>query len=328
MTITIKKAGEKVASKVIGGAHATAKAAAAKNVASHPTMEVKPPHAVNAAEAPHYIPAKQSTTQTMMPWRGWVDRFLKDKLNDDQYKTYRDTFFFMPDDPNNLQQVAFAADKTPVSADGKTAVSIREVSPGSQPAVDVPLHDLDDDPYDSKYFSKDTRRRYVNPEFPHPDIEQIKLDMQDPNDPEVQEAKQKLASGPSSSPGNGCNFATGPSDFDPSGLRAVMAVTNAEIEKEMDKHMPNHVSFFPSRVLLPSKSLLYTALTQRCFRVQIYSSRNRLGRRMRKNLLRGTRNVISQSHWVVFGTLLRRNVVSQGGKPILPASCVDSSTVR
>ena len=145
-----------------------------------------------------------------------MDRFLKDKLNDEQYAKYRDTFFFMPDDPNNLQQVAFANAKTTVSADGKTAVSIREVSPGSQPPVDVPLHDLDDDPYDSKYFSKDTRRRFVNPEFPHPDIEQIKLDMQNPDDPDVQEAKKKLAKGPSSSPGNGCRFATGPSDFDPS----------------------------------------------------------------------------------------------------------------
>jgi hypothetical protein len=235
MTITIKKVGEKVASKVIGAAHATAKASAAH-------MEAKPPHAISAAEAPHYIPAKVSNTETMMPWRGWVDRFLQDKLDSDQYAKFRDYIYFMPDDPNNMQQVAFANKKTTVSADGKTSSAIREISPGNQGHVDIPLHDLDDDPYDSKYYSKDTSRRFTNPEFPHPDIEQIKLDMQDPNDPEVQEAKKKLAAGPASSPGNGLRFATGPSDFDPTGLRAVMAVTHAEMEKEMDKHMPDHVS--------------------------------------------------------------------------------------
>mmetsp|Transcript_41069 Transcript_41069/g.63229 ORF Transcript_41069/g.63229 Transcript_41069/m.63229 type:complete len:283 (+) Transcript_41069:77-925(+) len=241
MTITIKKAGEKVASKVIGAAHASAKAAAAKTAADHPTMDVGAPRAIGQVEAPHYKPAKESHTHTMMPWRGWIDRFLQDKMTSEQYEQYRDTFHFMPSDPNDMQQVPFADRKTVVSEDGKTAAAIREVSPGSQPAVDIPLHELDDDPYDSKYFSKDTRRRFVDPEFPHPDIEQIKLDMQDPDDPEVQEAKKKLAAGPPSSPGNGLRFATGPSDFDPTGLRAVMAVTHAEIEKEMENHMPNHL---------------------------------------------------------------------------------------
>ena len=53
MTVTFKKAGEAVASKVIQTGKTAAKAAAAR-----PTMEVKPPHAVNKAEAPHMIPGK------------------------------------------------------------------------------------------------------------------------------------------------------------------------------------------------------------------------------------------------------------------------------
>merc|ERR1712166_1613044 len=81
------------------------------------------------------------------------------------------------------------------------------------------------DPYDTGYFKRDTRRRYIDPEFPHPDVEQLKLDMQDPNDPEVQEAKKQLAIGPASSPG----------------LRAVMAVNNEELFKSLDKHMPDHL---------------------------------------------------------------------------------------
>jgi len=236
MTVTFKKAGEAVASRVIQSSKKGAKAAGA----IIPSREVKPPRAVSKEEAPHMIPARESTTKSMMPWKGWVDRLLKDKMTPDQYSTMRNTFYFWPEDPYNLMQMPPGSTKIPISQDGQEA-GFREVSPGSQPAVDIPLHDLDDDPYDSGYFKKDTRRRYIDPEFPHPEIEQLKLDMQDPNDPEVQAAKEKLAAGPKSSPGNGLRFATGPSDFDPTGLRAVMAVTNAEIEKEMDKHMPDHL---------------------------------------------------------------------------------------
>lgn len=238
MTITIKKAGEAAVSRVI---HSSKSSAAKAASGIQPTIEVKPPRAISKTEAPHVIPAKEPSTATMMPWKGWVDRFLKDKMSADQYQTWRNTFYFWPEDPYNLMQMPPGSYKVPVSADGKE-FGYREVSPGSQPGVSVPLHNLDDDPYDSGYFKKDTRRRYVDPEFPHPEIEQLKLDMQDPNDPEVQAAKEKLAAGPKSSPGNGLRFATGPSNFDPTGLRAVMAVTNAQIQKELDKHMPDHVS--------------------------------------------------------------------------------------
>lgn len=245
MTVTFKKVGEAVASRVI---HSSKSAAAKAGGAIIPTIEVKPPRAVSKEEAPHMIPAKESLTTTMMPWRGWVDRLLKDKMSAEQYQTFRNTFYFWPEDPFNLMQMPPGTYKVPITADGKEA-GFREVSPGSQPAVSVPLHDLDDDPYDSGYFKKDTRRRYTDPEFPHPEIEQLKLDMQDPNDPEVQAAKAKLAAGPKSSPGNGLRFATGPSNFDPTGLRAVMAVTNAEIQKELDKHMPDHVSTIETKGL-------------------------------------------------------------------------------
>jgi hypothetical protein len=178
----------------------------------------------------------------MMPWKGWVERLMKDKMDPKTYKGVKDFFYFWPEDVNNLHQVPYPSTRIVVSKDGKETAAYREVSPGSQPAVDVPRDDLDADPYDSGYFKRDTRRRYVDPEFPHADVEMLKLEMQDPNDPEVQEAKKKLASGPPSSPGNKNVFATGPSNYDPSGLRSVMAVNNEALYAELDKHMPDHVS--------------------------------------------------------------------------------------
>ena len=48
-------------------------------------------------------------------------------------------------------------------------------------------------------------------------------------------------------------FATGPSDFDPSGLRATMSVTWDETEKSLDTYMPDHVS---GKCLLAELSIL------------------------------------------------------------------------
>lgn len=249
MTITFKKVGESVAFKVIESTKKVSKGSMVK-----PTIALTEPRAVGAKEAPTIIPFKESTKTSLMPWKGWFDRLLKDKLSETQYTTLRNTMYFWPEDRWAMHQQPPMARRVPISPDGTDATT-RDVAPGSQPAVDVPLHALDDDPYDSGYFKRDTRRRYVDPEFPHPEIEQLKLDMQDPNDPEVQAAKEKLAAGPRSSPGNGNRFATGPSDFDPTGLRAVMAVTNKAIQKELDKHMPDHVSDY-SRVFLYRTSTL------------------------------------------------------------------------
>ncbi|KAL3929298.1 MAG: hypothetical protein SGBAC_012275 [Bacillariaceae sp.] len=235
MTVTIKKAGEAVAKKVV---QTGTKAAAAGS----PSIKLTQPRAVGKEEAANVIPSKESAQASMMPWKGWVNRFLKDKMSEDSYKGLRDFAYFMPESSKYdvMEQMPAPAVKLPISQDGEEA-AFREVSPGSQGFVDIPLHDLEDDPYDSAYFKKDTRRRYIDPENPHPDIEGLKLAMQDPNDPEVQEAKKKLAAGSGSSPGNGGNFPTGPSDFDPSGLRAVMSVTQAAMEEELDKHMPDHL---------------------------------------------------------------------------------------
>ena len=242
MTVTIKKVGEAVASKVLQTGGGTAAKAAATQVAPGMMKELTSPRAVTKQEAPMIKPAKEVSKVSMMPWKGWVDRLAKEKMNPDTYKSMKDFFYFWPEDPHNLHQSPYPNTRIVISADGKETAAYREVSPGSQPPVDVPLDDLDADPYDTAYFKRDTRRRYVDPEFAHADVEMLKLQMQDPNDPEVIEAKKKLEAGPPTSPGNGNRFATGPSDFDPTGLRAVMAVNNKELFKSLDKHMPDHVS--------------------------------------------------------------------------------------
>lgn len=203
--------------------------------------ELEYPRAVSKEEAPFVKPPKETTEEAFLPWRGWVERLLKDKMNPNTFDTVKGFFYFWPEDPNNLNQLPYPNQKHVYSKDGTDSVTIREVAPGSQPSVDIPRDDLAADPYDTGYFKTDTRRRYVDPEFPHPDVEQIKLEMLDSNDPEVIAAKERLAAGPLSSQGNGGIFANGKSETGLSGLRAVMSVTNDELFQELDKHMPDHL---------------------------------------------------------------------------------------
>lgn len=244
MTIVLKKASEALVSRALMASRPTV--VAQRAFAAAPPSKQSPldaPRAVSKEEAADVTPARESSKESMMPWRGWVGRFLQDKMGDERYDKLRGAFYFMPDDPHNLQQAPMPSTKTTLSNDGEEA-GFREVSPGSQPPVRVPTEALDDDPYDSGYFKRDTRRRHIDPEFPHPDIEKLKLNMMDPDDPEVQEAKKRLEAGPASSPGNKGRFPTGPSDFDPSGLRAVMSVNPKAMNDALDKHMPDHVRHF------------------------------------------------------------------------------------
>lgn len=326
MTVTIKKAGEAVAKQVIK--------TGSKAAATSPSIKLTQPRAVRKEEAANVIPEKESVKTTMMPWKGWVDRFMKDKLSEETYKNIRNVAYFMPEGHYDvMQQMPSPSTKIPISQDGEEA-SFRAVSPGSQGFVDIPKHDLDDDPYDSGYFKRDTRRRYIDPENPRPEIEDLKLQMLDPNDPAVQEAKEKLAAGPGSSKGNGGRFPTGPSDFDPSGLRAVMSVTQASIDKELDKHMPDHVS-------QRSHSLLLTSWLQRdcedvfywnhTTRLTIYSislpsaSRTNLDRKGR-----GTHRVV-QGKWSSYSDWWKLQLHKQappGGQMVIGCFWLEEELIR
>jgi hypothetical protein len=230
-SVTVRKVGE-----------AVAKAAAAK---SGPPIVLRPPRAVTAEEAPTIQPARTSTTTSMMPWRGWFSRFLQDKvLSAAQYKKFRDTFFFMPDDIYDLQPNAKLNQKIPISKTDPTITHMyRTPSPGSQEPAVQPEFEEGEDPYDTGYFKRDTRRRYLSSELGNKENELIKLQLMDnPNDHEaVQEEIKAVTAGPESSPGNKGRFATGPTDFDPTGLRATMSVTWNALETSLDAHMPDHL---------------------------------------------------------------------------------------
>jgi hypothetical protein len=197
----------------------------------------------------------------MMPWRGWFQRWIGDTFGEDKLKQLRQTVFFLEDDFYDLN-TPNQSKKIPISkTDPTITAQYRHPAPGSQEAVHVPDDYKDEDPYDSGYFKRDTRRRYQFSELQNPENEKLKLEYMDQNDPNVQEAKEELQNAlPESSPGNKGRFATGPSKFDPSGLRATMSVTWEETEKSLDKFMPDHVSFYGSFLVFPTW-ILICALT-------------------------------------------------------------------
>jgi hypothetical protein len=240
--ITVRKAGEAIAKTVAKSSLATG-----TTIPAIQQVPLKEARAVTKEEAPYILPAKASTEVSLMPWRGWFDRYLKEKvLSESQYKTYRNVFFFMPDDIYDLQQSPKPNQKIPISKTDPTLTAMyRHPSPGNAPPASLPEFSndgsYDDDPFDTGYFKRDTRRRYLSSELGNQNNELVKLSLMDQNDPLVQEEIKKVKAGPLSSPGNKGKFATGPSDFDPTGLRATMSVTWSELEKSLDAHMPNHL---------------------------------------------------------------------------------------
>lgn len=204
-------------------------------------IALRPPRAVTYPEAQNIRPNRESTKSTMMPWNKWFQRFVQDTFGEEKYKQFRKFMFFDSEVPYEIGQI-YAGVKVPISKDDPTKFAMyRTPSPGSQPPVKLPEFDTDEDPYDSGYFKRDTRRRYLSSELGNPDLEKRKLSLMDPNDPAVIEELEKIEAGPESSPGNKGVFATGPTKFDPTGLRATMSVTWTEMNKSLDSHMPNHL---------------------------------------------------------------------------------------
>jgi len=120
---------------------------------------------------------------------------------------------------------------------------------GTQPPVSLDRHtdasfgNAADDPYNVTYYKRDTGRRYTSdPASKHRDIEAIKLALLPADDPRVQQAKEEFEKGPGSSVGNKGVFATGKTEYDPTGLRATMSTTWEATEKSLDENMPDHVS--------------------------------------------------------------------------------------
>jgi hypothetical protein len=256
--INVYKAGETVAKSVAAAAPTAPAAATAAKPFPFGTTHVvtgPPPNAasrlalvaeraVTKEEAPTIQPAAQSTETTMMPWVGWFQRWAKSVVGVDRFESVRRVAEFMPDDIYGLQQNPKPSQKIPISKTDPTITAMyRYPSPGSQPPVVQPEFEETEgeDPYDTGYFKRDTRRRYLSSELKDPAIEKAKLLLMDQHDPAVQEELKQLQAGPASSPGNKGKFPTGPSDFDPTGLRATMSVSWAATEASLDQHMPDHL---------------------------------------------------------------------------------------
>lgn len=144
-------------------------------------------------------------------------------------------------DIHNLEQVPRPNTKVPLTDDGTQSAMFRYPSPGSQVNPNVPKLDPEKDPFDVAYYKRDTARRYNDPAFPNPDVEAVKLALLPDDDVNVNEEKEKFALGAESSPGNKGTFATGKSDFDPTGLRASMSANHESLQASLDANEPDHL---------------------------------------------------------------------------------------
>lgn len=192
--------------------------------------------AITAIEAKHTHPNAQSQTTTSQPWNGWFTTFLADKLGAERFEKLRRLIVFQPDDPNDLIQVFPPSRKFAIN-DNETA-QYRTPSPGSQGVVNQPIAK---DPYDISYYTRDTARMYEDTSSL--DHEKMKLSLGNVNLEDKAEILKTLEERPNSSRGNKGVFATGKTDFDPTGLRASMSATHEALEESLEEHMPDHLPY-------------------------------------------------------------------------------------
>jgi len=176
-----------------------------------------------------------------MPWEGWLSSFVADKIGSERFNKIRSLIVYRPTDIHNLEQVPRPNTKVPLTDDGTQSAMFRYPSPGSQVNPNVPKLDPEKDPFDVAYYKRDTARRYNDPAFPNPDVEAFKLALLPDDDVNVNEEKEKFALGAESSPGNKGTFATGKSDFDPTGLRASMSANHESLQASLDANEPDHL---------------------------------------------------------------------------------------
>mmetsp|Transcript_22724 Transcript_22724/g.32564 ORF Transcript_22724/g.32564 Transcript_22724/m.32564 type:complete len:305 (+) Transcript_22724:72-986(+) len=186
-----------------------------------------------------YPPASDGVS--MMPWEGWFSSLLKSKLGNERYDKLRKLVLWTTEDIHNLHGAPNPTTRIPISKDGKLTAQYRYPSPGNRKPVQIPGDDPGSDPYFIAHYVRDTTRRGTDPAQPFPELDQARAAMLPKDDPRVQELKDKLAAGPGSSPGNKGVFATGKTDYDPTGLRASMSTSWEATNASLDTYEPNHL---------------------------------------------------------------------------------------
>ena len=187
-----------------------------------------------------------STKKTMMPWEGWLSSFVKAKLGSERYERMTDLLKFTKDDVHDLHGIPNPSTKIDIGNGEK--IMFRHPSPGSQTPVRMPDMEEGGDPYNIAYYPRDTRRTdsavvtAVRDDYV-PKFGETMLSKED-----IEKGVAALKVDEESSPGNKGMFATGKSEFDPSGLRAAMQTSHEAVEANMNKLMPTgtpgHVSSF------------------------------------------------------------------------------------
>ena len=192
--------------------------------------------------------APNDGNETMMPWNGWFSDALKKGLGDEKYEKLRRTVLFKPDDIHNFEGVPQSARLTMPGVE--RIKGPRYPAPGSRPIPTIPKDPEGTDPYDINYYSRDTRRNgntrihytIVKSKDVAALLEQnpsAKIEGSTDDELVMASALEPLKG--IGSPGNGGMFATGKSDFDPTGLRAAMQTSHAQMEARLAEHQPTQL---------------------------------------------------------------------------------------
>jgi len=111
----------------------------------------------------------------------------------------------------------------------------RNPAPGSRPAPVIPRFESSDQVFDTKYYTRDTRRAerttYVITAKKYLDAEQLKL-LAESGDEEVAPTER----GSDARFGNPAVLS-----YDPTGLRSAMTATHEELDKALEAAMPDHL---------------------------------------------------------------------------------------
>ena len=112
----------------------------------------------------------------------------------------------------------------------------------------------------------------------------------------VQEEIKAVEAGPASSPENNGRFATGPSDFDPTGLRG--PVTWEKLEESLDSHMPDHLR---TPTLVEKEEEIIKLHEERDSLIWYYLGKphHRCVLQYKASLLESIRNTFNSDEWLV-----------------------------